>query len=164
MEASHHFKAIYTIESDNTPPNSALMNMVPMMVERKDNIKIMQRITIEELKMVMEEMEEDKAPGPDGFNARFVNVCCGIVHKDLLNMVLKAQQCEKIGGSTNSSFLALIPKEKDVVSFDRFQPISLCNIGYKIITKIMENMLKHILPRIILENQGGFIKGRRIWP
>ena len=78
-------------------------------------------------------------------------------------MVLKAHQCERIRGSTNSAFPALIPKEKDAVAFDRYQPISLCNIGYKIITKLMENRLKTILPHIIPENQGGFIKGRRIW-
>ena len=78
-------------------------------------------------------------------------------------MVLKDQQCGKIGGSTNSAFMALIPKEKDAVSFDIFQPLLLCNIGYKIITKIMANRLKNIFPQIILEIQGGFIKGRRIW-
>ena len=63
----------------------------------------------------------------------------------------------------NSAFLALIPKGKEANSFDRFRPISLCNIGYKIITKIMASRLKHILPNIIPENQGGFIKGRKIW-
>ena len=78
-------------------------------------------------------------------------------------MVTKYQRCEKIGGSTNSVFLALIPKEKDANTFDRFRPISLCNIGYKIITKTMSRRLKNILPNIIPENQGGFIKGRKIW-
>ena len=78
-------------------------------------------------------------------------------------MLKNYQRCEKIGGSTNSAFLSLVPKEKDVNSFDRFRPISLCNIGYKIITKIMARRLKNILPYIIPENQGGFIKGRRIW-
>ena len=78
-------------------------------------------------------------------------------------MVLKYQQYERIGGSTNSAFLVLIPKEKYVVTFDRYRPISLYNIGYKIITKIMENRLKTIMLRIIPENQAGFIKGRRIW-
>ena len=51
------------------------MNLVPMIVETKDDIKLKQRITIEELKTSMEEMEEDNAPGPDGFNARFDKVC-----------------------------------------------------------------------------------------
>ena len=78
-------------------------------------------------------------------------------------MVIKSQRCDKIGGSTNSTFLALIPKEKDANSFDKFQSISLCNIGYKIITKIMARRIKNILPYSIPENQGGFIKGRKIW-
>ena len=122
------------------------MDLVPKLVKIKDNNSRMQRITIDDLKTVVEDMEEDKAPGPDKFNARFIKVCWEIVHKDLLKMVLKAQQCGKIGGSANSTFLTLIPKEIYVVSFDRFWPISLCNIGYKIITKIMANRLKNILP------------------
>ena len=123
----------------------------------------MQRIAIEELNSIVEYMEEYKAPSPGGFNVKFIKVCWEIVQNDLFKMVLKSQNCEKIGGSTNSVFLALIPKEKDAISFDRFRPISLCNIGYKIITKIMAKRLKSILPRIIPENQGGFIKGKRIW-
>jgi len=80
----------------------------------------------------------------------------------LHKLIIKSQRCHKIGGSTNSAFLALIPKEKGALTFDRFRPISLCNIGYKIITKVIANRLKGILPAIIPENQGGFIKGRQI--
>ena len=77
-------------------------------------------------------------------------------------MVLKSQACQKIGGSTNSAFLALIPKEKGANSFNRFRPISLCNIRYKLISKVIANKLKLILPKIIPKNQGGFIHGRQI--
>eukprot|EP00253_Pinus_taeda_P007428 PITA_07428 len=77
-------------------------------------------------------------------------------------MVRKSQSCVKIGGSTNSAFLALIPKEKGATDFGRFGPISLCNTSYKLITKSIANRLKNVLPDIIPENQGGFIKGRKI--
>ena len=92
---------------------------------------------MEEIKEVVDDMEDDRAPGPDGYNANFIKACWGIIKNDLFKMVSKSQRCDKIGGSTNSTFLALIPKEKDANSFDRFWPISLFNIGYKIITKIM---------------------------
>ena len=75
-------------------------------------------------------------------------------------MVIKFQACQKIGGSTNSAFLALIPKEKGTNTFNRFPPISLCNIGYKRITKVIDIRLKLILPKVIPESQGGFIQGR----
>ena len=77
-------------------------------------------------------------------------------------MVRHSQSTCRIGGCTNSAFLTLIPKEKGANSFSRFQPISLCNLSYKIITKIIANRLKKFLPRVIPENQGGFIKGRKI--
>src|SRR5713101_7275790 len=98
-------------------------------------------------KMVVDGMEDDRAPAPDGYNANFIKLCWNIIKKDLIKMVRKSQRCSKIGGSTNSAFLALIPKEKEAKHFDRFRSISLCNIGYEIITKIMASRLKHILPR-----------------
>jgi hypothetical protein len=119
-------------------------------------------VSINEIKKVVFNMDPDKAPGPDGFTARFYTSCWDIIKKDLCRMVMKSQNCNKLGGSTNSSFLALIPKEKGAKNFNRFRPISLCNTGYKIITKIMANRLKRILPKLIPENQGGFVKGRQI--
>ena len=107
-------------------------------------------------------MEADKAPGPDGFTVRFFSTCWSIIKVDLLRMVKKSQSCNKLGGSTNSAFLALIPKEKGANNFSKFRPISLCNTGYKLVTKIIANRLKNILSAIIPENQGGFIKGRKI--
>ena len=77
-------------------------------------------------------------------------------------MICKSQTCTKIGGSTNSTFLALIPKNKGATDFSRFRSISLCNTSYKLITKIIANRLKKILSVIIPKNQGGFIKGRKI--
>jgi hypothetical protein len=74
-------------------------------------------------------MELDKTPRLDGFIARFLQICWQIVEKDLHKLVLKSQACQKIGGSTNSAFLALIPKEKEANAFNKFRTISLCNIG-----------------------------------
>eukprot|EP00253_Pinus_taeda_P029420 PITA_29420 len=107
-------------------------------------------------------MEPDKAPGLDGFTPRFLQTCWQIVEKELFKMIQKSQECQKIGGCTNSAFLTLIPKEKGANPFNRFRPISLCNIGYKVITKVIANRLKKILPKIIPENQGGFIHGRQL--
>jgi hypothetical protein len=75
---------------------------------------------LKEVKAALDILAPDKAPGPDGFTARFLQVCWPIIKQDLHKMVLKSQKCHKIGGSTNSAFLSLIPKEKGASSFDRF--------------------------------------------
>eukprot|EP00253_Pinus_taeda_P014551 PITA_14551 len=68
----------------------------------------------------------------------------------------------KIGGFTNATHLALLPKENRPSSFSRFRPISLCNSSYKIMTKILASRLKPFLPSLISENQGGFLANRKI--
>eukprot|EP00253_Pinus_taeda_P030665 PITA_30665 len=77
-------------------------------------------------------------------------------------MLRGIQRKEKMGGFTNSTFLALIPKESRPTSFSRFRPISLCNSSYRIFTKIIAMRLQPLLPYLISENQGGFLSNRQI--
>ena len=115
-------------------------------------------ISLKEIKKALDLMEADKSLSPDGFTTRFYKAYWTTIKDDLLKMVRKSQSCTKIGGNTNSSFLALIQKEKGACNFSRFWPISLCNTGYKIITKIIATRLKKLLLGLIPKNQGGFIK------
>jgi len=62
----------------------------------------------------------------------------------------------------NTTHIALIPKVKNSVSVFEFRPISLCNVIYQIISKVMANRLKVVLPSIISCTQSAFIPGRLI--
>ena len=154
--AHEHLKNIYTEERlPRAYPSSPVLNLIPSVINQATNTAHIALVSIKEIKKALTNMEPNKAPGQDGFTARFLKSCWKTIKFDLHKMVLKSQACNKICGSTNSAFLALMPKEKGATSFDRFRPISLCNIGYKIITKVIANRLKDVLPRIIPENQGG---------
>ena len=58
----------------------------------------------------------------------------------------------------NHTFITLIPKKKNPEFAFEFRPISLCNVLYKIFSKVLANKLKKILPNIITENQDAFTK------
>jgi hypothetical protein len=62
----------------------------------------------------------------------------------------------------NQSFLALVPKISGSHTAHQFRPISLCNIVYKIISKILANRLKRFIPKIIYPLQSAFVPKRNI--
>ena len=97
-------------------------------------------------------MNSDKAPGPDGFSIHFYRICWDIIKTDLIRMIKGFLKKAKMGGSTNSTFLTLIPKETNPSSFDRFRPISLCNASYKIIAKLLANIIKPLLSKLISDS------------
>ena len=56
----------------------------------------------------------------------------------------------------NKTNISLIPKTNHPTKMTNFCPISLCNTTYKLISKILANRFKTILPSIISENQSTF--------
>jgi len=56
-------------------------------------------------------------------------------------------------GNINHTFLCLISKIKDPKLPSGFTSIALCNILLKIITKMIANKIKKILPTIISPNK-----------
>jgi hypothetical protein len=160
-EASSHFGKLYTHEGeDNKEQSLQFIEHIPQIIKEEDNKELNKVVTGEEVKAVLYQFDPDKAPMSDDFTLHFYRKCWEIIKKDLLRMIKYVQTTCKIGGTTNTSFLALIPKDKNVSSFDRFCPISLCNVSYKILAKIIPNRLKHMLPCLILPNQGGFVTKR----
>ncbi|KAH9757474.1 reverse transcriptase domain-containing protein [Citrus sinensis] len=103
-----------------------------------------------------------KALGLDGFHVIFYQSQWNTVGSSLCRLVKEVFQNKYLPGGLNSTLLALIPKSESSSSFKMYRPISLCNVAYKTITKVIANRLQFILPHLVGPHQISFVPGRHI--
>ena len=82
--------------------------------------------------------------------------------QNVCDLVLRILNGEPIPEGLNDTYLALIPKVENPQHVTQFRPIGLCNVAYKLITKVLVQRLKKVLPGLISPFQSSFVPGRQI--
>ena len=90
-------------------------------------------------------MGPTKAPGPNDMNALFYQKLWHVVGEAVVIVVLDFLDDGIMLPALNYTNIVLIPKVNNLEKISDFRPISLCNIIYKIISKILANRLKQVL-------------------
>lgn len=104
----------------------------------------------------------EKVPGPDGMRSLFYQRFWSTIGTDICTMVRNFYETGEFDERLNQTNICLIPKTDRPATMTEFRPISLCNVGYKIISKILSTRLKRILPELISETQSAFVAKRLI--
>ena len=81
---------------------------------------------------------------------------------DVVATVLDFMHSGTMPFDINYTHIVLIPKVKSLEKMSDYRPISLCNVIFKIIFKVLANRLKIILPQIISPTQSAFVPGHLI--
>lgn len=129
-------------------------------VTELDNRMLVALPSRDEVKNAVFGMNAIGAPGPYGFGGFFYQHYGDIIGGDVF---LSVEQFFKQGWlppNLNSNTVVLIPKSPNADSVSQYRPIALANYQFKIITKILAERLAIIAPKIISQNQRGFIRGR----
>jgi len=116
-----------------------------------------------EILNVIKQLPSDKAPGPDGFTAKFFRSCWPIIKNDVIAAVnsFYNNRCADLN-LLNKATMILIPKKEGANTIQDFRPISLIHAVAKIITKILALRLAPFMNALISQCQSSFIKGRSI--
>lgn len=119
-------------------------------------------VTDAEIKQAMFDIDDDKAPGPDGYSSKFFKASWEVVGKDVCRSVRDYFSNGKLLKEINATVIALVPKVTAPQKVSDFRPIACCNVIYKCISKVITNRMKGVLNDIVDENQSAFIPGRQI--
>ena len=125
------------------------LEAVPHKVTSEMQQILTDEVNEDEIKAALFQMGPTKAPGPDGMNALFYQKFWHIVGDTVESAVLEFLNNGHIMPELNHTHIVLIPKIKNPAKMSDFRPISLCNVIYKIIAKVLANRFKQVLPYII---------------
>ena len=117
----------------------------------------------EEIWAAIRSLPPDKAPGPDGFSARFFQSSWTLIKETVMRAICCFDTADGRGFSRlNEAYITLLPKKEGAVEVGDFRPISLLHSVAKIVSKAMALRLAAPLPFLVNSNQSAFVKGRSI--
>ena len=134
----------------------AIFEVIQPLVTEDMNISLTREFTRQEVEIALKDMAPLKALGPDGMPPIFFQSFWRLIGDDVSKAVLDFLNSCHIPKEFNFTYITLIPKMKNPKKISEFRPISLCNVIYKLISKVLANCLKPLLPSIVSENQSAF--------
>jgi hypothetical protein len=139
-----------------------LLNQIGSRVTPEMNELLCKEFNAFEVKEALVNIGDLKAPGMDGMPSIFYKESWELIGEKVTTKVLSVLNGGPLPEGWNNTCVVLIPKTKNPECMKDLRPISLCNVVYKMVSKVLANRLKQILPDIISPNQSAFVLGRLI--
>lgn len=112
-------------------------------------------ITLEGLADAVRDMSRGKASGPDGLPLEVYTK----YREEILPTLLEVLRSSHVRGFLPDSFSEATIIDKDSLECGSYRPISLLNVDYKLLTKILANRLNTFIANIIHQDQAGLFQG-----
>ena len=140
-----------------------MVNNTNIFLGNDDREKLNAHLSINELHAATMSLKRNRTPGPDGIPVEFYQKFWPQLKEVLYESYLESFQKQKMNSSAMEGVLNLIPKkDKDTRVLKNLRPITLLNVDYKIIEKLVATRIRSVMDKLINEDQTGFMSNRRI--
>ena len=156
----NYYKSLFA--STEGSVSISMLDCVPTVIDEEMNASLCREFEACEVATAFQQMTLLKAPGLDGMLPLFYQHFWSTVNYDVTSSILSWLNSGTIPTPLNHTLITLVPKINSPEDAHQFRPISLCNVLYKIYSKVLANRLKKLLPSIITEHQSAFTKDRLI--
>jgi hypothetical protein len=133
--AANFYTSLFTAQDHTTP--KVITSYVPQKVTQEMNDELRAPFTDWEIEKALLMMNPNKSPGPDGFTVGFYIKHWDLLKQSICGAIRKFLEGGDMPEIVNSTVLVLIPKIKQPQDLSQYQPIALCSILYKIVSKVL---------------------------
>ena len=135
-----YFETIFKI--DHPSQFGVSLGAIDQRVTRDMNESLVADFKAKEVWLALIQMHPTKAPGPNGMSPIFYQQYWEIVGSEVIKCVLDSLNFGVLPCGINDTYICLIPKVKSPQKITEYRLISLCNVIYKLISKVLANRLK----------------------
>ncbi|KAL5575135.1 hypothetical protein UlMin_016834 [Ulmus minor] len=157
-----YFKSLFTSSSPSATNYNQVLDTIEPKITPQLNGQLERDFEAEDVRTAVFQMAPTKSPGADGMSAIFYQKFWPIVGEEITAACLGFVNGGLPLGSINETIITLLPKIKNPTRITEFRPISLCNVLYKIISKMLANRMREVMNSVISQEQSAFIPGRLI--
>lgn len=93
-------------------------------------------------------MEHNKAPGSDGFPAKFYQAFWDTLKGDLMPLFSKFHKGDLPLYGLNFGTIILLPKRTEAIRIQQCRPICLLNVSFKIFTTVATNRISIVAQKV----------------
>ena len=138
-------EAFKTLLSDTGEWRASLDWLSFQRIGEKEAARLELPFTEEEVFTTLNDLNGDKAPGPDGFTIAFWKFSWEIVKVGIMRMFKDFFETGNFVKNLNTTFIVMVPIKGGAEKFKDYRPISLVGSLYKLVAKVLTNRLKKVM-------------------
>ena len=164
-----HFENLYTnvdtdLNSDHDIDSIFFSSENNSFLDERDLLILNKDLTQSEILSALKTSNTNSAPGPDGLTSEFYKFFWNDIKDPLFSSYLYSFEINRLSLSQCQGLICLHHKGKGLKRevIGNWRPISLTNIDYKLIAKVLAQRLNTCLFKCIEPDQYAFVKGRQV--
>jgi len=150
---SEHVKEVYTIED---------LSSVPTVPEQDCTWKETICFSTELVFDILQKLQTDKSPGPDGLHPMLLKECASTIAEPLSRIFQQSYETGSLPEDWRIAHVVHIFKKGDRTNRENYRPVSLTCVPCKVMESIIKDaLIKHLESnQLLCKQQHGFQKGR----
>ena len=157
-----YYQNLFTSEPVDIDMQNKFCSKLENKLTREQSNMLENELEFSEVRKAIQLMKNNRSPGPDGIPIEFYKKFWEQIKDILLKVYRHSFEIGELSYSQYLAIIILLYKEGAREILKNWRPISLINVDAKILSKVLANRLKLVLPFLINTDQKGCIQGRLI--